>query len=344
MARAGQTCLFILILLNFTACGVTMAETKFDWKATESAPKYFPMEIIKGDFHAPDGYSLYVPNKKLISDGWGSGVSSHLVGPDLKSLPDRLKITFYSYVDDKFYHGDFELPYDEILRLFQQGYYSPKEETRTTYFEIIAGVAPGGQVTVWLGGIDSTKEVFTGQAQETKLEWTKITENTDLTRKEYRDEMIEYSRKEMDERERNMLNQKGVPTGLWSGYRKQFQWEPTFTGQKPPELIDLIKYYNGEEGYLLYPLEVDNQNKTRPVPKELHFVWALTDDKKRLFEVYFDEEEIFEAFEKLAKGNEPLKLRMHTEDTEKGPGFWPVLENGQDRIVLRKTRVEFYGV
>ena len=75
LALAG-TFIFAPLL---SACGVTPV-TKFDWLATESAPENFPMRIISGSFIAPDGYSLYIPNSKRIDYGWGSMVSSHVVG------------------------------------------------------------------------------------------------------------------------------------------------------------------------------------------------------------------------------------------------------------------------
>ena len=78
-----------------SACGI-IPTTKFDWLATESAPENFPMRIISGFFIAPDGYSLYIPNSKRIDYGWGGMVSSHVVGPDQKSLPSRMEIEFFS--------------------------------------------------------------------------------------------------------------------------------------------------------------------------------------------------------------------------------------------------------
>jgi hypothetical protein len=39
----------------------------------------------------------------ILSSGWGQSESAHVVGPDLKPLPERLQITFYSYIDDKIY-------------------------------------------------------------------------------------------------------------------------------------------------------------------------------------------------------------------------------------------------
>lgn len=83
-----------------SACGVTPV-TKFDWLATESAPNSFPMKIISGDFIAPDGSSRYIPNNKEIHHGWGKSISTHVGGPDLKSLPNRMEIKFFSFTEKK---------------------------------------------------------------------------------------------------------------------------------------------------------------------------------------------------------------------------------------------------
>src|SRR5690625_3500537 len=103
------------VMLLAAGCGIATNSDKFDWKATESAPKNFPIKIIDGTFiyHGrSDGTGLYVPSGGLLDKGWGEMISSHIVGPDLKPLPDRLKITFFSYLEDQFYEGVFDLPYE----------------------------------------------------------------------------------------------------------------------------------------------------------------------------------------------------------------------------------------
>ena len=63
-----------------------------------------------------------------------------------------------------------------------------------------------------------------------------------------------------------------------------------------------------------------------------------------MFEPYFDEEEIFAAFEKLSKAKLPLYLEMLMEKTEKGTEFWVLLKNVNEYVVLRKVKLENYGV
>ena len=330
----------IVLLMTLTACGTTMAN-KYDWKATESAPKNFPMEIVKGYFYSSDGYSLYVPNKKTIHHGWGNSISSHLVGPDLKSLPNRLDITFFSYTEDKFYKGDFDLPYDEILKLFSEGYFSPKEGDHTTFFEIIAGVAPGGTVTVWLSGIDKTTEIFSGRAEKTIIDWKNIVDNPEISREKFIEIEIEDS---MTAEAMDVLKKNGVPISLWNTYRKRYDWQPLFSGQEPPGLIELIKFFNGEEGYLNYPLDESFLTEDHAIPKELHFIWDWPKGRPLSFELYFDEEEIFSAFEQLSKSNQRIYLELLMDGVEEGNRLWIKLRNDDEEVLLNNTKLETYGV
>ncbi|MCP3873094.1 MAG: DUF2931 family protein, partial [Desulfobacteraceae bacterium] len=87
---------------------------KFEWLPTECAPKNYPMKIVRGDFIFKNKNSIYIPDGRFIMDGWGEVGSIDIVGEDFKPLPVRLRILWFSYTEDKFYAGDFDLPYEKI--------------------------------------------------------------------------------------------------------------------------------------------------------------------------------------------------------------------------------------
>ena len=317
-----------------------MAE-KFDWKATESAPEYFPMEIVRGYFHAPDGSSLYVPNKKTIHHGWGNSISSHLVGDDLKTLPKSLEITFFSYTEDQFYQGDFSLPNEEITKLFKEGYYSPKIKKEVTYFEIIAGVAPGGLVSVWVAGIDKTTEVFIGDAKKIELEWSEIIDNPEVSRHEVVEEAITYARRKVEDKS---IFSKDINLDLWNTYTKRYNWQPVFDGQEPPELINRMRYFNGEDEYLYLPLNEEFTNKLHPIPKEMIFKWEWPKGRPLRFKLFFDSDETLAAFEQLGSLGQALRLKLILEKRGETTVFGVLLENDKDYVVFDKIKLENYGV
>ena len=318
---------------------------KFDWQASESAPHSYAMTIVSGGLSYHDGSgSLYIPDGSDISNGWGTPVSSHVVGPDLKPLPSQLRIAFFSYTENQFYQGKFDLPYEKILKLFQEGYYSPNEGKRITYDEIVTGVAPGGAVAVWLRGINKTTEVFFCQAEKYEGEWRSITSNTTLSRAEYVRLSVEESLR-TPEAIAN-FHKNGVPLGLWARYRTRYPWQPLFTGMTVRDgRIGVVEYFNGEGDYLNYLLEKDIAASTRAVPRYINFIWEYTNVQGRSYELTFNETEIFDAFQKLGNSHPPLQLEMRMTPTDDGKKVFSVwLRNTKESIPLKQTKIKIYGV
>jgi hypothetical protein len=316
---------------------------KFEWKATESAPKNFAMKILEGDFVYPDGNSLYVPDGKRIHKGWGNKVSSHIVGERLKLLPKRLDITFFSYTEDEFYRGSFELPYEKILSMFREGHYSPKDRAQGNYSRIMAGVAPGGVVAVWLYGPDKITEVFFGKAKKADIPWTRVLNNSDVTRKEFVQRGVEQT---TDPKVLEAINRDGIPYGLWDTYRFRYHWNPVISAARPPKIINEIKFYNGEKDYLFYPLDEVNKNATRAIPKEISIIWKNPQGKPLLLEFYFNEAEIFAAFKQLAPetsaANTQIELEFNLMELDKGKQISVWLRNKDKTIQLKNTKIDTY--
>ena len=318
---------------------------KYDWQATESGPKGYPMQVISGTlFYRGEDHGLYVPDRATIYHGWGKGVSSHVTGADLKPLPDRLEITFFSYTENQFYKGKFDLPYEKILALFNSGYVLSSEEKRLTYLQLVVGVAPGGVVAVWAQGINKTTEVFFGQAEKAEVDWKRIIDNPKYPedrREEYAQKVIKNS---LTPEAVESLSKNGIPFGRWNTYRTRYPWQPVFTGmQLKNGRIAQIKYFNGEDDYLTLPLEPAIAASPRPVPSEVHFSWLRPNAKSMSFELYFNEAEIFAAFKALGGNKQPLQLEMLMVKTEKSHDFTIWLRNDKDKIELKLTNVKTYG-
>ena len=315
-------------------CGLTM--DKYDWRANESAPEGYPMEVVSGSFYfANNKGSLYVPPYKTVQNGWGHGVSIHVTGADTKPLPNRLYLRFFSYTENQYYEGDFALPYDTISQLFKKGYYSQADKGDVTYSEITAGMAPGGGVAVWLNGLDKRTAVFYGYADKVDSKWGELSGDSDLTRQEFVDFMLDNHIKEAG---REKLAEDGIPYGLWEKYYKQrYYWLPVFKGPNPPEIFIRLKYFNGEHDFL-YPLgDGATPTEARAVPRYIEFRWRSPNERNYIFELNFDEQEIYEAFEKISINNSPLQLEMRVEWEGKKGSMTYFLTNGDTEIQLNKT-------
>ncbi|VAW57060.1 hypothetical protein MNBD_GAMMA07-2423 [hydrothermal vent metagenome] len=310
---------------------------KFDWEASECGPKGYPVRVVSGAFIFPDGGSLYVPTRNTLNGPWGTGVSHHAVGADLKSLPNKLDITFISLTENQFYHGEFDLPYDTILKLFQEKYYAIVDGRQERYTQITVGMLPGGGVAVWVSGIGSTKKA--------DIDWARLTDS-DMPREEY----VMLSVKERLPPEAiNTIKTYGIPTDKWVNYRTRYHWKPLFTGMKIEDnLITQVKYYNGENGSLYSPENDKIKTDTLAVPKFMSFTWLRGKPgagHDLMLEIYFDETETLAAFKQLGAYNAELQLEMRMskdENGREGMNIW--LLNNKDSLRLKKVKVESYGV
>ena len=316
-----------ILLLLLTGCSNVMSDNvkKFEWDATESGPEHYPMEIIKGDFIYKGGAErgLYIPSGGTLVDGWADPVSSHVTGDKYKPLPDKLDIYFFSYAEKQFYHGKFDLPYEKILRLFQQGVTNNPEHP--TASRIMVGVAPGGAVAVWVIGSGDRTEVFFGQAKKTELN-PSVAFSLPFENKAESDEYIEEGLIEvLEPEELESLKKNGIPFGLWARYRNHYTWEPALTEGFSLSYIG-FKFLNGER-------YKKSNMLSRPVPKEIAFKTVINNEEN-IFIIKFDEFEVMEAFEKLGVNNQKVTLE-----------FEPIIPrkllkariyNGKESITLKK--------
>ncbi|RYG48367.1 MAG: DUF2931 family protein [Chitinophagaceae bacterium] len=326
-----------LLLLLAVSSPMTRANdmTKFNWLASESAPHHFPMQIMRGSsfrYHGSETDGLYIPSGGTLYRGWGNSISTHVVGADLKPLPDQLDITFYSYMEDTFYEGTFDLPYERILNLFREGVEADKNNP--LYRRVTVGIAPGGSVAVWLTG-RKTVEVFFGKAKKTERDWSKAMQYPESKR-------AEFIKAEVEESVRPdvlaAIHKNGIPFDQWAQFRTKYQWSPTFVTERLPK-DNNIRYFNGETEDLHFPLSDSAIKAMKPVPKRLAFNSLIKGrDKLDVFVIMFDQDEMLSAFKKLGCNGEQLHLEFSP--TLPKPDTKIRLYNDKESIALTKWVVE----
>ena len=115
----------LLVVLILSVATTTSCQNKkeqmstYEWTATRSAPKDYPMEVVNGGFLFEDGSSLYIPKKGVVANGWGKQGPTHIVGDPLKPIPHELDITYLSSTENQFYGGKFQLPVEKLQKLFE---------------------------------------------------------------------------------------------------------------------------------------------------------------------------------------------------------------------------------
>lgn len=123
---------------------------EYRWSISESAPKEYPVQIISGDIEALDGYHNGIPTRVDLNNGWGRGRSSIGAGREFLPAPKSMAITWYSYREDTFYRGEFDLPTERIADLLGNQKPNTYSGVPGDFGIFIVGVAPEGFVVVWL--------------------------------------------------------------------------------------------------------------------------------------------------------------------------------------------------
>jgi hypothetical protein len=308
--------------------------TKFDWYAVATAPRDYPMEVISGTFYYKgEDHGLDIPSGGTLNVGWGESASAYIVGPKFKPLPDRLEVTFYSYAENQFYHGNFDLPYEKIFHLFQTRLNGAPE---SPYDAILVGIAPGGVVAVWLES-PVKSEVFFGHAEKVDMP-PNAAFGLPFQSKEQAEKYVEDALKESVTAEQfTYIKKYGAPIGLWDRFRKLYKWTPTYKDGKIPHDKELIaRFINGERYEIPIHFTEDYANTPKPLLKVTNF--RAGGPQGPIYDIDFDEIELIEVFEKLGSNGEMVYLEFDPQLPELKMKIRAY--NDKESIEFKKVKVE----
>lgn len=348
--------LLVTILTIFTFLVVfdvrknAMAADEYKWLPTACADYNYPMQITDGKFIFKSKDFVHIPDKKIISNGWGEAGSIYMIGEHLKPIPEKMMISWFSYTENKFYSGVFDLPYEKIKLLFENGFIDPVDGKKATYDMIMVGLAPEGEVSVWLtGGI--TTEVGNFQAGQANINWSEILDNPDVSRENYIQDILE---DELGKDKLAYLDKRDIPhspwrtpeeiaklgmrQGLWKAYRQRYSWEPVIAGISKPSRM-WIKSFNGENYYIDFPVNKFKQ-EALALPRRIKINWVSPSGGKFTASIIFDEQEIFRAFQKLKKYNAKEVLKLQIEIGDKLPTVGAALKNSEFILKLDSGKIK----
>ncbi|WP_299181559.1 DUF2931 family protein [uncultured Aquimarina sp.] len=314
-------------------------DKKYEWLPTECAPEIYPIRIKEGYFITKDGTSIEIPSGgRTVHNGWGQIGSTYLVGDDLKPIPQKLKITWISYAENKFYKGDFDLPSEEIRQFFEKGFLDRRNK-QENYSKIVVGMAPGGIVSIWLLGAGSTVEIGQYIAQEIDMEIKDLSPNTTLDRATYVSNRVN----SLKEDKLKKLNEVGIRTDIWKTYRERFSWKPVYTFKSEAEATKtLIDFFNGESIHTFSKNPLLTSFQDFAIPKYTRFYWVDKNKNEFGTKIYFDELEIFEAFDKIF-ANPKTKQAIINFDVDKyNSNIVVYIESEIERVELKKLTIKIY--
>ena len=264
----------ILVLVVLAGCS---PKDKYEWNAGLSGPKYYPSGAPRVEYFYK-GKSVAGASIGTGADqGWGVTAGGYSGGEQYKDIPDSVAVQWVCSVDNYLYRGGARLPRERMLELFKNGF-KTVYGMKTTYTSIVAGMAPGGNVTIWLRGSERLTEVIRFKAQE-RLEDPYID-------KDYREKTV-----------KNWGNYltywylHGVPYDVWEKGDKEYDYDIGFSSEggqkiKPNVFTFYTKdgtWYQPSKGDLAFQSvdwqewgkfeykENNNLIKNLKLPVEIHF-------------------------------------------------------------------------
>ena len=262
----------ILVLMVLAGCS---PKDKYEWNAGLSGPKYYPSGAPRVEYFYK-GKSVAGASIGTGADqGWGVTAGGYSGGEQYKDIPDSVAVQWVCSVDNYLYKGGTRLPRERMLELFKNGF-KTVYGMKTTYTSIVAGMAPGGNATIWLRGSERLTEVIRFKAQE-RLEDPYID-------KDYREKTV-----------KNWGNYltywylHGVPYDVWEKGDKEYDYDIGFSSEEKdvtPYMVFYTKdgtWYQPSKGDLAFQSidwqewgkfeykENNNLIKNLKLPVEIHF-------------------------------------------------------------------------
>ena len=264
----------ILVLMVLAGCS---PKDKYEWNAGLSGPKYYPSGAPRVEYFYK-GKSVAGASIGTGADqGWGVTAGGYSGGDQYKDIPDSVAVQWVCSVDNCLYKGGTRLPRERMLELFKNGF-KTVYGMKTTYTSIVAGMAPGGNATIWLRGSERLTEVIRFKAQE-RLEDPYID-------KDYREKTV-----------KNWGNYltywylHGVPYDIWEKGDKEYDYDIGFSSEEKdvtPYMVFYTKdgtWYQPSKGDLAFQSvdwqewgkfeykENNNLIKNLKLPVQIHFLF-----------------------------------------------------------------------
>jgi hypothetical protein len=197
-------------------------QNKFNWDAGISASKNYTYGAPFVEY-SYQGKGIGGASANIVSaQGWGITSGSYTGGDKFKPAPDSVFVKWRCGFDLINYEGGFKLPRKKMLELFSKGIIDPFTGRKEDYTVLVAGMAPGGNVTIWMQASGINTEIVKFKAKKINQDGRYDPHTITLwssTGQEAKD-ILKY------------INFHGVPYKIWETGEKEYNYDIGFSTEE----------------------------------------------------------------------------------------------------------------
>jgi hypothetical protein len=264
----------------------------FNWRIGGSNPKNFMVNQVQVNFF----YNNEWISGALLGTGGNNGweeINGMIMGSDyLLSVPDSITTKWVCDTDKILYEGSYKLPREKMLELFRTKAIDSYGD-QNDYNLIVVGMAPGGNVTVWMRGGSASTEICRFKANNKGI-WKEDDPDYDKYTKEH--ESLSEGFKES----RTYLKIHGIPYSAWEKGEKEYNYDIGFSSEENYDYNMLVftkdcswyslDYFNSYIPWNTESIKTTNTTYNRKhykCPVQLNLQWNSNEDNYKERRVFF---------------------------------------------------------
>lgn len=188
----------------------------YNIKISGSAPRLYPTNIYFGLLWYNGDEALEIPVRYPFKGEWGEILSNMILLREEYPMLSTLSMIYLSFVEQKFYGIETDLPKDWLEELWKL---TDNKTKGSLFSHIVVGMAPYGGIAVWVMGFNKSVLIDWLKGSEIEVSMADFHPiNPDITLKEYCDFYINNDPIVKDNLETNGL----PPLKLFDKYMQQF--------------------------------------------------------------------------------------------------------------------------
>ena len=333
------------LLLLFVSLLSCQPKDKFSWNAGWSAPKYYGAAPMLVEYFYK-GKSIAGTSANIGADpGWGITSGGYTGGDIYKDVPDSIYVKWLCSVDGFYYEGGRKLPREKMLNLFKEKTIDAHTGAKADYSLIVAGMAPGGNVTIWMQGATTNKEIIKfkvankGVWMENDQEYQKGEKETAMS-------------KEFINSEANIFrNLHGIPYSVWEKGEKEYNYDIGFSSTKDLDSLFSIAITGlTKDGSYVYSdskdlLKFNEKHKISPkkLPVQFSIRW-ISNDKRDWYEAFVvlpqNLPTVLNDFEKKNGINTKIVLTVDQKNENDDSNYGKIfLQSSNEKMEIMKFRL-----